>query len=197
MPPFALRHSAKEEKVRSQFTRPAKSLFNPAELGSKAFSYVSAIPNSFLSFSFLVPGSYPISQSLDPTDHQSITQSLIRSAHQICQSPLVGFAFSGSLRESLFLLAERRSAPPLSDSQFQPSPRDYAKVMFSMFSFFNLHVFVLSPCSRFVSMFSFCLHVFVLSPCFCFCFFHVFFDVSMFLFVFVFSTSMFSIELCT
>jgi hypothetical protein len=104
MPPFALRRSAKEEKVRSQFTRPAKSLFNSADLGSKAFSYVSATPNSFLSFSFLVLGFYPISQSLDPTDHQSITQSLIRSAHQICQSPLVGFAFSGSLGESRFFV---------------------------------------------------------------------------------------------
>jgi hypothetical protein len=64
MPPFALRRSdqQKEEKVRPQFTRPAKFLFNSADLGSKAFSYVSAIPNSFLSFSFLVLGFYPINR---------------------------------------------------------------------------------------------------------------------------------------
>jgi hypothetical protein len=40
--------SAKEEKVRLQFTRPAKFLFNSADLGSKAFSYIISIPNSFL-----------------------------------------------------------------------------------------------------------------------------------------------------
>jgi hypothetical protein len=98
---FNLRRSA---KIISQFTCPAKSLFNSAELGSKAFSYVSAILNSFLT---AVLGFSPISQSLDPTDRQSITQSLIRSAQLIrfvTHSSLVNFAFSYSLCGSQFFL---------------------------------------------------------------------------------------------